>query len=112
MESTRQKKVSRLIQKELSFIFQKTAKEMIGNILLSVTEVRMSPDLVDANIFLSFYPSKKAVETLKIVNFNCSIIRRKLGEQLRNQLRVVPSLKFHLDNSADYIEEIDRLLKK
>ena len=112
MESTRQKKVSRLIQKELSFIFQKIGKEMLGDIMLSVTVVRISSDLADANIFLSFFPSETAVDILKIVEQNSFIIRKKLGERLRNQLRIVPSLKFHLDNSAAHAEEIDRLLKK
>ena len=112
MESTRQKKVSRLVQKELSVIFQQLTKEMLGNIMISVTIVRISVDLADANIFLSIFPVENPVEVLKAVQDNTSMIRKKLGESVRNQLRIVPTLQFHLDNSAAYAEEIDRLLKK
>ena len=112
MESTRQKKVSRLVQKELSVIFQQLTQEILGNIMISVTIVRISPDLADANIFLSIFPVEAPVEALKVVKSNTTMIRKKLGESVRNQLRIVPTLQFHLDDSAAYAEEIDRLLKK
>ena len=112
MESTRQKKVSRLVQKELSVIFQQYTQEILGNIMVSVTIVRISPDLADANIFLSIFPVDDPSQALKIVKNNTTMIRKKLGESVRNQLRIVPALKFHLDDSAAYAEEIDRLLKK
>jgi len=115
MESTRQKKVSRLVQKELSVIFQQLTQEILGNIMVSVTTVRVSPDLADANVFLSIFPVDNPVEALKVVKVvksNTTMIRKKLGESVRNQLRIVPTLQFHLDDSAAYAEEIDRLLKK
>ena len=112
MESTRQKKVSRLVQKELSVIFQQLTQEMLGNIMVSVTIVRISPDLADANIFLSIFPVDDPNEALKVVKSSTIMIRKKLGESVRNQLRIVPTLQFHLDDSAAYAEEIDRLLKK
>jgi ribosome-binding factor A len=112
MESTRQKKVSRLVQKELSVIFQQLTQEILGNIMISVTIVRISPDLADANIFLSIFPVEAPIEALKVVKSNTPMIRKKLGESVRNQLRIVPTLQFHLDDSAAYAEEIDRLLKK
>ena len=112
MESTRQKKVSRLVQKELSVIFQQLPQEILGNIMVSVTIVRISPDLADANIFLSIFPVENPVEVLKAVKDNTPMIRKKLGESVRNQLRIVPTLQFHLDDSVAYAEEIDRLLKK
>ena len=112
MESTRQKKVSRLVQKELSVIFQQLTQEILGNIMVSVTIVRISPDLADANIFLSIFPVDDPVEALKVVKSNTIMIRKKLGESVRNQLRIVPAIQFHLDDSAAYAEEIDRLLKK
>ena len=112
MESTRQKKVSRLVQKELSVIFQQLTQEILGNIMVSVTIVRISPDLADANIFLSIFPVDNPIEALKIVKSNTIMIRKKLGESVRNQLRIVPAIQFHLDDSAAYAEEIDRLLKK
>ena len=112
MQSTRQKKVSRLVQKELSVIFQQLTQEMLGNIMVSVTIVRISPDLADANIFLSIFPVDNPTEAIKVVKSNTIMIRKKLGESVRNQLRIVPTLQFHLDDSAAYAEEIDRLLKK
>ncbi|HIG32026.1 MAG TPA: ribosome-binding factor A [Flavobacteriales bacterium] len=112
MESTRQKKVSRLVQKELSVIFQQLTQEMLGNIMVSVTIVRISPDLADANIFLSIFPVDDPLEALKVVKSSTIMIRKKLGESVRNQLRIVPALQFHLDDSAAFAEEIDRLLKK
>ena len=112
MESTRQKKVSRLIQKELSVIFQQNTKEILGNIMVSLTIVRISPDLADVNIFLSIFPVDDPESALKIIRSNTVMIRKKLGESVRNQLRIIPTLQFHLDDSAAYAEEIDRLLKK
>jgi ribosome-binding factor A len=112
MQSTRQKKVSRLIQKELAVVFQGFTQEILGNIMVSVTRVRISTDLAEANIFLSIFPSKDPIEALKILKGNTIMIRKKLGESIRNQLRIVPTLQFHLDDSAAYAEEIDRLLKK
>ena len=112
MESTRQKKVSRLIQKELSLIFQKNTREILGNIMVSLTIVRISPDLADANIFLSIFPVDDPEAALKVIKNNTIMIRKKLGESVRNQLRIVPNLQFHLDDSSAYAEEIDRLLKK
>ena len=112
MESTRQKKVSRLIQKELSVIFQQNTQEILGNIMVSLTIVRISPDLADANIFLSIFPVDDPDSALKVIKSNTVMIRKKLGESVRNQLRIVPTLQFHLDDSAAYAEEIDRLLKK
>ena len=112
MESTRQKKVSRLVQKELSLIFQQYTQEILGKIMVSVIAVRISPDLADANIFLSIFPVDDPSKALKAVKNNTTMIRKKLGESVRNQLRIVPALQFHLDDSAAYAEEIDRLLKK
>ena len=112
MESTRQKRVSRLIQKELSVIFQQNTQEILGNIMVSLTVVRISPDLADANIFLSIFPVDDPKAALKVIISNMVMIRKKLGESVRNQLRIVPTLQFHLDDSAAYAEEIDRLLKK
>ena len=112
MESTRQKKVSRLIQKELSVIFQQNTQEILGNIMVSLTIVRISPDLADANIFLSIFPVDDPDSALKVIKSDTVMIRKKLGESVRNQLRIVPTLQFHLDDSAAYAEEIDRLLKK
>lgn len=111
METTRQQKISRLIQKELSEIFRlETAK--LGNALVSVSAVRVSPDLSIAKAYLSVFPSEKAKEVIDSVNRNTKTIRYELAQKVRYQLRKTPELAFYLDDSLDYIEHIDELLKK
>ncbi|MGI6046412.1 MAG: ribosome-binding factor A [Petrimonas sp.] len=110
MESNRQRKVNRLIQKELSEIFLIETKKMQG-VLISVTNVRTSPDLGLAHAHLSVFPSEKGSELIQNINDNVKSIRYNLGKRVGKQLRVVPDLTFHLDDSLDYIENIDRLLK-
>ena len=112
METTRQKKVSRLLQKELSSIFHKEAPALIGSSMVSVTLVKVSPDLANANIYLSIFPVDEPMQALKVIKSNGSLIRKNLGKKIRNQLRIVPILEYFLDNSAAYLEEIDILLKK
>ena len=111
MESTRQQKIARLIQKELSEIFrQQTAK--MGNVLVSVSAVRVSPDLSIARVYLSNFPSEKADEILKNINASAKTVRYELAQRVRYQLRKTPELSFFVDDSLDYIEHIDELLKK
>jgi ribosome-binding factor A len=112
METTRQKKVSRLLQKELSSIFQKEIPGLLANVMASVTVVRVSADLANANIFLSIFPVEDPKEALKVIKNNSGLFRKKLGNSVRNQLRIIPILEYFLDDSAAYAEEIDRLLKK
>ena len=112
METTRQKKVSKLIQKELSIIFQKETHQFLGNILVTVTAVRISPDLSVAKSYLSIFPVDNPTEALSILNDNKKKFRTLLGNECRHQLRIVPELIFYLDDSAEYAEEIDRLLKQ
>jgi len=112
METTRQKKVSKLIQKELSIIFQKEIHQFLGNILVTVTGVRVSPDLSVAKAYLSIFPVEKPKEALNILNENKKAFRKLLGNSCRHQLRIVPELIFYLDDSAEYAEEIEKLLKK
>jgi ribosome-binding factor A len=110
MESTRQKKVARLIQKELGFILQQKTSEMGGKII-TVTVVRMSPDLSVAKIYLSFFPFKENENPLTVIKEHTSQIRHELGNKVRNQLRIIPELIFHIDDSLNYIEKIENLLK-
>ena len=113
METTRQKKISRLIQKELSSIFQKELPIQMGNNVLStVTVVRVSQDLANANVYISFFPENDTDLYLKLIKQNSKFFRKILGNNLRSQLRIIPELSFFLDNSASYAEEIERLLKK
>lgn len=110
MESTRQSKISRLIQKELSEIFLLQAKSMNG-VLVSVTSTRISPDLSIARVYVSVFPSDRSDEIVKNLNVNMRSIRFELGNRLRHQLRIIPELKFFIDDSLDYLERIDELLK-
>ena len=111
METTRQNKMSRLIQKELSEIFLLQTKSMNG-VLVSVSAVRITPDMSIARVYLSVFPSERSQEIVKNINDNMKSIRYELGTRVRHQLRIIPELKFFVDDSLDYAERIDELLKK
>ena len=111
MESNRQAKIARIIQKELSEIFrQQTAKT--HGVLVSVSAVRVSPDLSIARAYLSVFPSDKGQEMIDSINKSAQTIRYELAQRVRYQLRKTPALQFYLDDSLDYIENIDKLLEK
>lgn len=111
METTRQAKIARLIQKELSEIFrQQTAKT--HGVIVSVSAVRVSPDLSIARVYLSVFPSEKAPELMESINKSAKTIRYDLAQRVRFQLRKTPELTFFQDDSLDYIENIDHLLQK
>ena len=111
METTRQNRVSRLLQKELSLIFQAQTRQMHG-VLVSVSAVRISPDMSIARAYLSIFPSERAEEIINNVNNNQKSLRFELGNRVGKQLRIIPELKFFVDDSLDYIDNIDRLLKQ
>lgn len=111
METTRQNKIARLIQKELSEIFLLQTKSMPG-VLVSVSIVRISTDMSYARVYLSVFPSERSEEIVKNINANMKSIRFELGNRVRHQLRIIPELKFFVDDSLDYAEKIDELLKK
>ena len=111
MESTPQAKIARLIQKELSEILRLETAKTHG-ILVSVSSVKVSPDLSIARAYLSIFPSAKGQEILDNINRNARTIRYELAQRVRFQLRKTPELTFHLDDSLDYIENIDNLLKQ
>jgi len=110
METTRQQKISRMLQKELGEIFLLYARELQGT-LITVTTVRISPDLGVAHTHLSIFPSDKSAGVLARVQEDTRAIRFDLGKRVRHQLRIVPALFFHVDDSLDYLENIDKLLK-
>ena len=111
MQETRQARISRLLQKELATIFEEQTRQMHG-VLVSVTRVRVSPDLSICTAYLSIFPSDKGDELLKHIQANDKAIRFDLGRRVRNQLRIIPELRFFIDDSLDYIDRIDELLKK
>ena len=112
METTRQSKIARLIQKEISDIFLGFTRNLQQGILVSPTIVRISPDLSVARVYISVFPKEKEQEILNLMNEKTVSIRHDLAQRTRHQLRTVPTLTFFLDDSLDYLENIDQLLKK
>ena len=110
-ESTRQKKVARLIQKEVADIFLHKGSEYAHGKMISITKVRVSPDLSYAKIYISIFPSANHDEILHVIQDHSHKIRFDLGHKVRSQLRIVPEIAFFIDDSLDYIEKIDQLLK-
>lgn len=111
METTRQQKIGRLIQKEMSEIFLQYARNYAG-VLISVSRVNVSADLSIAHINLSIFPSEKGEEIIANVKKDAKSLRFELGNKVRHQLRIIPELVYHIDDTLDYLERIDELLKK
>jgi ribosome-binding factor A len=110
MASIRQEKVGNVIKQELSIIFQQEARTMFAGALVSVTQVRMSPDLGTAKAYISIFGVKDKEVLLQGVTKQAGAIRHTLGRKVRHQLRIVPHLHFYLDDSLDYADHIDDLL--
>ena len=111
METQRQSRVSRLIQKELAEIFQRQGHNLFSGGMISVTVVRMTPDLGIAKVYISIFPPERRQELFEIVNHHVKTLRHELGRRVKNQLRLVPDLQFYIDDSIDYVSHIDELLK-
>ncbi|MDF2454213.1 MAG: rbfA [Cytophagaceae bacterium] len=112
MESTRQQKFSRMIQKELAELFLKDTKSLFGNTYVSVNTVRMSPDLSVAKIYLSFLSTTDKQAELKKIRVNTKVVRKMLGDKLKKQIRIIPELIFMLDDGVDYAIHINNLISK
>lgn len=110
--STRQLKVARELQRYLAEIIRSKGMATFGGAMVTVSEVRISPDLSAAKVFVSIFPSEKADEVMGILNENMRVIRGELGHKVASQLRIVPELTFLLDTSLDYAQHIEELLKK
>jgi ribosome-binding factor A len=111
METTRQQKIAKLLQKEMATILQQLAKEHFAGTLLSVTKVRVSPDLGVAKIFISVFPIANTKTVFEFLDLNNAKLRGALGNSVKNQLRIVPELLLYADDSLEYEENIDRLLR-
>ncbi len=109
MESKRQQKVGRQIQKDLGEIFQQDAKHLVNGTFVTITAVRVSPDLGIARAYLSFLPEKNKLFLLETIKENTKFIRQKLAERVRHQLRIVPHLQFYIDDTAEYAAKMDLL---
>ena len=112
MDTTRQLKVSRLIQKELGDIFQRETRMLFGKALITVTQVRVSPDLGVAKVYVSLFNVPDTKVLLKLIQEHTKDIRTKLSDRIKKQVRIIPNLVFFLDDSLDYAMRIDELLKK
>ena len=111
MQETRQNRIARMLQKELAEIFQSQTRMMRGA-MVSVTRTKISPDLSICTAYLSIFPSEKAEELLANIQRNEKSVRYELGRRIRNQVRIIPELRFFIDDSLDYLERIDSLLGK
>lgn len=112
MESPRQKKIAALLQLEIAQLLQGAVRqEGVSNLILSVTKVHVTVDLSIAKIYLSVFPQKQAEDIITNLTDNAFQVKHDLAKLLKNQLRKVPELVFYLDDSLDYIENIDRALK-
>ena len=112
MGTLRQEKVSALIRKELSIIIQRKEGDFLPGKMTTVTTVRISPDLSFAKVYVSIFPTDDLKEDVKALADHASEIRYQLGKSIRHQLRIVPQIAFYGDDSLDYAEEIDQLLKE
>jgi len=110
MESKRQNKVSRLLQRELAEIFQYESGNKFSGSMITVTKVNVTRDLAIARVFLSLFATNDKEHLLENIKHHGRVIRGKLGYRIKNQLRGVPELEFYLDDSLDYIENIEKLL--
>jgi ribosome-binding factor A len=112
MESVRQQKIAKLIQKELAEIFRANSKSMFEGAFITVTIVRVSPDLGYAKVYLSIMANQNADVVFEHINLQKTHIRKLLGMQIGKQVRVIPELSFFIDDSYDYAEKINQLLNK
>jgi ribosome-binding factor A len=111
MDTTRQNKVSKLIQKEMGEIFQRESRSLFSGAFITVTGVKISPDLSVAKIYLSFLAVKDPSALVKTIREQTKEIRKRFGEKIKNQLRIVPNLEFFHDDSLEYVDKIEKLFK-
>jgi ribosome-binding factor A len=112
MDSTRQNKIARQLQKDLGEIFQELGRDALQGRMVTVTTVRISPDLSLAKVYLSIFPSENMDDYMTDLRKNIKQIRHSLGIRVRNQLRIVPEIALFVDDSLDYADRIEQLLKK
>lgn len=112
MENTRQQKIAKQIQRDIAEIFQRDLSASLRGSLVTVTTVRVSPDLAYAKVYVSIFPYERAQAVLETIESLNRTIRGALGNRMRNQVKSIPELQFFIDDSLEYIENIDSLLKK
>ena len=112
MESVRQQKVARLIQKEMADIFLKESRMLFGNVFISITVVRMSPDLSVSKLYLSIMLREDKKVILKEIQAQTKVLRKLLGDRIRKQVRIIPEIIFYLDDNVDYANHMDDVMSK
>lgn len=112
MESKRQQKFAGVIQQDLAEIFQREGMSYLPNTLVTITKVRMTPDLAIARVFLSFFNNANTSLALNTVKAHANEIRYKLGARIKNQARIVPQLEFFVDDTNSYVERMDQIFDK
>ena len=111
-EGKRQKQVAALLRAELSNIFQKLSLNIIQGGMVSISSVKITPDLFEARVYLSFYQIAKQSDALKLIEDRAWEIKRDLVSSIRNQLRSMPQLSFYIDDSLEYVDKMDALFKE
>ena len=111
METNRQKKIAGVLQKDLVDVLQHAAREGMKGVIISVTKVTVTTDLSIAKVYLSVFPKEKRKDVIEGIKSNAPLIKHELAQRTRNQLRRMPELTFYLDDSLDYIEDIDQSLR-
>ena len=112
MSSIRQNKVARLLQKEISQIFQLNSANWFPNTMVTVTVIRVAPDFSFAKVYLSVFGKMDPKECVELISAHSKMVRGELGNRIGKQLRITPEVAFYVDDSLDYAEEISKLLNE
>ena len=112
METKRQQKFAGIIQKDLAEIFQREGSNYLPNTMVTVTKVRITPDLAIARVYLSFFNSQDPTLAINTLKSHSGEIRYKLGAKIRDQARIVPQLDFFLDDTSDYVQHMEKIFDK
>ena len=112
MESKRQQKFAGVIQQDLAAIFQREGMNLLPNTLITITKVRVTPDLAIARVFLSFFNGTNNQLSLNTIKAHANEIRYKLGARIKDQVRIIPQLEFFVDDTSDYVERMDKIFDK
>ena len=112
MESKRQQKFAGVIQQDLAAIFQREGINYLPNTLITITKVRVTPDLAIARVFLSFFNNGNSQLALQTIKLHANEIRYKLGARIKDQVRIIPQLEFFVDDTSDYVERMDKIFDK
>jgi ribosome-binding factor A len=112
MESKRQQKFAGVIQKDLAEIFQREGMNLLPNVMVTITKVRVTSDLAIARIYLSFFNSNNNTLALNTIKAHAGEIRYKLGSRIKDQARIVPQLEFFVDDTSEYVERMDKIFDK